>query len=101
QEGGKARCAFGLVPEAGGTSRSLDPDRVVERVRDLVMLGHHEVVLTGVDLGHYGADLTPRTSLATLVARLVRVERVRWLRLSSVLPAYFTPDLIDVTTASG
>jgi threonylcarbamoyladenosine tRNA methylthiotransferase MtaB len=100
QEGCRHRCAFCIVPRARGTSRSVDPALAVARVRELVALGHHEVVLTGVDLGHYGADLTPRTSLASLVARLVRVPGLRWLRLSSLLPAYFTPDLMDVATSS-
>jgi threonylcarbamoyladenosine tRNA methylthiotransferase MtaB len=53
-----------------------------------------------VDLGHYGADLRPRTSLAALLARLTQVEGLRWLRLSSLLPAYFTDELLDVLTTS-
>jgi threonylcarbamoyladenosine tRNA methylthiotransferase MtaB len=53
------------------------------------------VVLTGVDLGHYGWDLVPRTTLAALVRRLAAVDGLRRLRLSSILPAYFTPELIE------
>ena len=76
------------------------PHVVVDQARALVAMGHPEIVLTGVDLGHYGADLLPRTSLAALVRALVELPGLRWLRLSSVLPAYFTPELIDVVTSS-
>ena len=100
QEGCQHRCAFCIVPLARGVSRSLPPDVVLEQVRHLVGAGHQEVVLTGVDLGHYGADLTPRTTLAALVERIATVSGLRWVRLSSVLPAYFTPNLIDVVTGS-
>ncbi len=61
--------------------------------------GYGEVTLTGVDIGHYGWDLHPRTSLATLVGQAALVKGLRWLRLSSVLPAYFTPELVEAVTS--
>jgi threonylcarbamoyladenosine tRNA methylthiotransferase MtaB len=100
QEGCQHRCSFCVVPLARGISRSLHPDAVVDQATRLVALGHAEVVLTGVDLGHYGADLVPRVSLAALVQRLAEVRGIRWVRLSSVLPAYFTEALIDLVTRS-
>jgi threonylcarbamoyladenosine tRNA methylthiotransferase MtaB len=98
QDGCQHRCAFCIVPVARGPSRSRQPDAVVEQARALVEAGHPEVVLTGVDLGHYGADLTPRTSLAALLVRLDEIRGLRWVRLSSVLPAYFTPELLEAVT---
>jgi threonylcarbamoyladenosine tRNA methylthiotransferase MtaB len=100
QDGCQHRCAFCVVPLARGPSRSRDADLVIERVRALVAAGHAEIVLTGVDLGHYGADLVPRTTLAALLRRLVEISGLRWIRMSSMLPAYFTPDLLDVVTGS-
>ena len=100
QDGCQHRCAFCVVPLARGSSRSLGPALVEEHVRTLVAAGHPEVVLTGVDLGHYGADLVPRTSLAALLARLVTIGGLRWLRLSSMLPAYFTDGVMDIVTSS-
>jgi threonylcarbamoyladenosine tRNA methylthiotransferase MtaB len=73
---------------------------VIEQVRALAAAGYRDVTLTGVDLGHYGADLRPRTTLAALLRALVDVRGLRWVRLSSVLPAYFTPDLLAVVTGS-
>jgi threonylcarbamoyladenosine tRNA methylthiotransferase MtaB len=100
QDGCQHRCGFCIVPLARGASRSLAPAVVEDQVRLLVEAGHPEVVLTGVDLGHYGADLAPRTGLASLLSRLVGVPGLRWLRLSSLLPAYFTEDLLEILTAS-
>jgi threonylcarbamoyladenosine tRNA methylthiotransferase MtaB len=99
QDGCQHRCAFCIVPAARGASRSQDPKVVLDQVRLLVEAGHGEITLTGVDLGHYGWDLVPRTSLAALVALLGEVPGLRWLRLSSVLPAYFTPALIEAVTS--
>jgi len=98
QDGCQHRCAFCIVPAARGRSRSQEPKVLVEQVEALVEAGYGEITLTGVDIGHYGWDLLPRTSLAVLVARLAEVRGLRWLRLSSVLPSYFTPDLIQAVT---
>jgi threonylcarbamoyladenosine tRNA methylthiotransferase MtaB len=100
QDGCQHRCAFCIVPRARGGSRSRAPEVVLEHVQALVARGHREVTLTGVDMGHYGADLQPRTTLAALLRRVVAVRGLRWVRLSSVLPAYFTPELIEVVTGS-
>ena len=72
----------------------------MDQVSALVGAGYCEVTLTGVDIGHYGWDLFPRLTLADLVRRLAEVRGLRWLRLSSVLPAYFTPALIEVVCGS-
>jgi threonylcarbamoyladenosine tRNA methylthiotransferase MtaB len=100
QDGCQHRCAFCIVPFARGRSRSREPAVVEEQVRRLVEGGHPEIVLTGVDLGHYGADLQPRSSLAALLTRLGQVPGLRWLRLSSMLPAYFTEGLLELLAAS-
>jgi threonylcarbamoyladenosine tRNA methylthiotransferase MtaB len=98
QDGCQHRCAFCIVPAARGRSRSQEPKVLVDQVGGLVEAGYGEITLTGVDIGHYGWDLVPRTSLAALVSRLAEVPGLRWLRLSSVLPAYFTPELFQAVT---
>jgi threonylcarbamoyladenosine tRNA methylthiotransferase MtaB len=95
QDGCQHRCSFCIVPFARGGSRSQAPEVVVGQLEALVGAGYAEVVLTGVDLGHYGWDLVPRWSLAGLVRRLLDVRGLRRLRLSSILPAYFTPELSE------
>jgi threonylcarbamoyladenosine tRNA methylthiotransferase MtaB len=98
QDGCQHRCAFCIVPAARGGSRSQEPKVVLDQVRALAGAGYLDITLTGVDIGHYGWDLYPRTSLAALVRSLAEVTALRWLRLSSVLPSYFTPELIDAVT---
>jgi threonylcarbamoyladenosine tRNA methylthiotransferase MtaB len=100
QEGCQHRCAFCIVPRARGPSRSREPKVVLDQVRVLVAAGYPEVVLTGIDMGHYGADLTPRTTLAALLRAVVDIGGLRWVRLSSILPAYFTPELLEILTGS-
>jgi threonylcarbamoyladenosine tRNA methylthiotransferase MtaB len=100
QDGCQHRCAFCIVPAARGRSRSQEPAVLVEQIEALVAAGYGEITLTGVDIGHYGWDLSPRTSLAALLGRLAGIEGLRWLRLSSVLPAYFTPELVRAVTTT-
>jgi threonylcarbamoyladenosine tRNA methylthiotransferase MtaB len=98
QDGCQHRCAFCIVPAARGRSRSQEPKVVLDQVRALAAAGYPDVTLTGVDVGHYGWDLYPRTTLARLLRELAEVEGLRWLRLSSVLPSYFTPELLEAVT---
>jgi threonylcarbamoyladenosine tRNA methylthiotransferase MtaB len=98
QDGCQHRCAFCIVPAARGGSRSQEPKVVLDQVRARTEAGYLDITLTGVDIGHYGWDLYPRTTLAALVRNLAEVAGLRWLRLSSVLPSYFTPELIDAVT---
>ena len=98
QDGCQHRCAFCIVPAARGRSRSQEPKVVLDQVRALAAAGYVDVTLTGVDIGHYGWDLYPRTTLAALLRALAEVDGLRWLRLSSVLPSYFTPELIGAVT---
>jgi threonylcarbamoyladenosine tRNA methylthiotransferase MtaB len=101
QDGCQHRCAFCIVPYARGPSRSQEPEGVVDQISQLVASGYREVVLTGVDMGHYGWDLLPRTTLASLLRRIeAGVRGLRRLRLSSILPAYFTTELIEVISGS-
>ncbi|OGL10884.1 MAG: tRNA (N(6)-L-threonylcarbamoyladenosine(37)-C(2))-methylthiotransferase MtaB [Candidatus Rokubacteria bacterium RIFCSPLOWO2_02_FULL_72_37] len=100
QDGCQHRCAFCIVPRARGRSRSLEPRVVLDHARRLVEAGHVELTLTGVDLGSYGADLHPRTTLAALLRGLAALPGLRWLRLSSLLPAYFTEDLLETLATS-
>jgi len=100
QDGCQHRCAFCIVPMARGGSRSQEPQVVLEQVETLVAAGYREITLTGVDIGHYGWDLVPRTTLAALISRIADTPGLRWLRLSSVLPAYFTRELREVVSGS-
>ena len=81
QDGCRHRCGFCIVPFARGPSRSREVSVVLDQARRLVEAGHPELVLTGVDLGHYGADLVPRTTLAALLRRMVEIPGLSWIRM--------------------
>jgi threonylcarbamoyladenosine tRNA methylthiotransferase MtaB len=99
QEGCDARCSYCVVPDARGPARSLPFEEAVERVGALGRR-HAEVVLTGIHLGVWGQDLTPRRTLAGLVREVAARRLVRRLRLSSVEPLEFPLELLlDADTA--
>ena len=97
QNGCDHRCTFCIIPFGRGNSRSLAMGAVVDQVRALVEHGHAEIVLTGVDLTSYGADLPGAPRLGKLVRQILRhVPEVRRLRISSIDSVEADSDLLDV-----
>ena len=96
QEGCDLFCTFCIVPMARGRSRSLAPRAVLAEVEALAAAGFQEVVLTGVHLGGYGADLDPPVDLAWLVAAIAEQGLVPRLRLSSIDPHEVSEALLRV-----
>jgi threonylcarbamoyladenosine tRNA methylthiotransferase MtaB len=85
QNGCDHRCTFCIIPYGRGNSRSVPAGEVVAQVRRLVETGHYEVVLTGVDLTSWGADLPGTPQLGNLVQRILKlVPELRQLRISSI-----------------
>jgi threonylcarbamoyladenosine tRNA methylthiotransferase MtaB len=94
QQGCDHRCTFCVIPYARGPSRSIPIGAITEQARCLTTAGYQEVVLTGVDLTAYGADLPGTPSLGQMVRRLLSgVPELRRLRLSSLDPAEIDPEL--------
>jgi len=88
QQGCDHRCTFCVIPLGRGPSRSVPAGAVVDQARALVALGYRELVLTGVDLTAYGADLPGQPSLGSLARRILTlVPELERLRLSSLDPA--------------
>ena len=80
QDGCNYACSFCIVPSVRGPNRSQSPAVVLAAIRRLYAAGFPEVVLTGIHLGTYGRDLTPRTTLVALceaIAALPDAPRVR------------------------
>ena len=94
QQGCDHRCTFCIIPFGRGPNRSVPVGAVVAQVRALVEAGYQEVVLTGVDIASYGADLPGAPRLGQLVRRLLAlVPELRRLRLSSLDPAAIDDDI--------
>jgi len=97
QQGCDHRCTFCIIPFARGPSRSVPIGVIVDEVRALVASGCGEVVLTGVDITDYGADLPGEPTLGQMMRRLLAlVPELPRLRLSSVDPAEIDDDLMDL-----
>ena len=85
QNGCDHRCTFCIIPYGRGNSRSVPLGAVVQEARRLVEKGFAEIVLTGVDLTSYGADLPGAPNLGALVEKLFKlVPDIKRLRLSSI-----------------
>jgi len=85
QNGCDHRCTFCIIPFGRGNSRSVPAGVVVDQIRRLVDGGYNEVVLTGVDLTSWGADLPGEPRLGDLVMRILRlVPDLARLRISSI-----------------
>jgi threonylcarbamoyladenosine tRNA methylthiotransferase MtaB len=99
QDGCNARCAFCIIPQVRGRSRSLAPEKVVEQVRELAQSGYQEVVLSGINLGSYGKDLERRITLLGLLERILAETSLARLRLSSLEAMDISPRLIHLLAA--
>lgn len=84
QNGCDHRCTFCIIPYGRGNSRSVPAGVVVDQIKRLVQEGFNEVVLTGVDLTSWGADLPGEPRLGDLVMRILRLTDVPRLRISSI-----------------
>ncbi|MBK5925881.1 tRNA (N(6)-L-threonylcarbamoyladenosine(37)-C(2))-methylthiotransferase MtaB [Rhodobaculum claviforme] len=85
QNGCDHRCTFCIIPYGRGNSRSVPAGVVVDQIARLVAEGYNEVVLTGVDLTSWGADLPGQPRLGDLVRRILRlVPGLPRLRISSI-----------------
>ena len=95
QNGCDHACTFCIIPAGRGPSRSTPAGEVVSEVRRLSERGFAEVVLTGVDVTSWGADLPGRPTLGQLVGRILKLcPDLQRLRLSSVDAAELDADLL-------
>jgi threonylcarbamoyladenosine tRNA methylthiotransferase MtaB len=96
QNGCDHRCTFCIIPFGRGNSRSLPMEEVVAQARRVVENGYREIVLTGVDITSYGANLPGAPRLGALVKRILKdVPDLVRLRLSSIDSVEADGDLLD------
>ena len=96
QDGCDSRCSYCVIPFVRGKSRSLPPDRVIHEIQRLSESGYREIVLSGINLGTYGRDLSPRVEFENLLRRILDETTVERLRISSIEPLDVTQDLIGL-----
>jgi threonylcarbamoyladenosine tRNA methylthiotransferase MtaB len=96
QDGCNSRCSFCVIPFVRGKSRSLPPDTVIGELEKLSKAGYREIVLSGINLGTYGRDLSPRVEFEDLLRRILQETNVERLRISSIEPMDVTQDLVEL-----
>jgi threonylcarbamoyladenosine tRNA methylthiotransferase MtaB len=98
QDGCNANCSFCIIPAVRGRSRSMNPESVLAEIRDLVTRNYQEVVFSGIHLGTYGRDLTPKHSLYDLICRALDGPGLCRFRLSSIEPLEVVPEIVRLVT---
>jgi threonylcarbamoyladenosine tRNA methylthiotransferase MtaB len=100
QDGCNSRCSYCVIPFVRGKSRSLSPNTVIEEIQKMVSSGFREIILSGINLGSYGRDLSPRVEFAALILRILEETSLQRLRISSIEPMDVTKDLLDLFASS-
>jgi threonylcarbamoyladenosine tRNA methylthiotransferase MtaB len=129
QDGCNLRCSYCVIPFVRGKSRSLPPDAVIREIQTLTsprppavertllpvfsstsftsstsctssITAAREIVLSGINLGTYGRDLSPRIEFIDLIRRIFGETPLERLRISSIEPLDVTEDLIDLFAAN-
>ncbi|MBZ5512242.1 MAG: tRNA (N(6)-L-threonylcarbamoyladenosine(37)-C(2))-methylthiotransferase MtaB [Acidobacteriia bacterium] len=96
QDGCDNRCSFCIIPSVRGASRSLPMAEVLAQVGALVRGGFREVVISGINLGRWGRDFAQPDRFVNLVRAIMERTELEKLRLSSVEPMDWTPELIEL-----
>ncbi len=94
QDGCNYVCSFCIIPQARGRSRTITIDKAISQARELIKDGFKEIVLTGVNIGEF--ENTSGEKLEDLVSKIIQIEGLQRLRLSSVEPNTITDELLDI-----
>ena len=107
QDGCLLQCSYCIIPAVRPEMTSRPMDQIIAEVRRLVSNGYHEIVLTGIHLGHYGVDGNrgrPRDQwvrLSTLLDRIMGIQGDFRVRLSSIEATEVTRGLLDTLARHG
>lgn len=100
QDGCNGFCSYCQIPYARGASVSVDPEQVELRVDAILEQGVKEIVLTGIHIGDYGQDLqgteSGRALFLTLLEKILKKEKLKRLRISSLEPSEASVELISL-----
>jgi threonylcarbamoyladenosine tRNA methylthiotransferase MtaB len=101
QDGCDNRCSFCVIPSVRGQSRSSELRQVLDEVKALVAAGYREVVISGINLGRWGRDLTPKPpKFEGLIRAILERTPLEKLRISSVEPMDWSNELIQLMASS-
>ena len=98
QDGCDYTCSFCTIPLARGSSRSLEKEKVVNEFKKLLDEGYKEVILTGVNVGDYGMNIS--TNLFDLLQGLIKLDGGFRIRVSSIEPNLLSDEIIELVADS-
>ncbi|MDD4899461.1 MAG: tRNA (N(6)-L-threonylcarbamoyladenosine(37)-C(2))-methylthiotransferase MtaB [Candidatus Omnitrophica bacterium] len=101
QDGCNNFCSYCKVPLVRGRSRSRKPAEIIAEAGRLAESGFKEIVLTGICLGAYGKDLHPKSNLTQIIKKLIKIDSLKRIRLSSIEAGDVTSGLIKLMAGSG
>ena len=94
QDGCECYCTYCIIPYVRGEAVSRPLDEIEEEARRLVDAGHREIVLTGIHIGSYGMDQNPRVGIDDIMERLIPVDGLERIRISSIEAKEFSDRLL-------
>jgi len=94
QDGCNRFCSYCLIPYARGAVCSKDPEKAIMEVCQLALHGFKEVVLTGIHIASYGADMESDWDLLKLLKEVDKIEGIERIRIGSIDPQFFTDETI-------
>jgi threonylcarbamoyladenosine tRNA methylthiotransferase MtaB len=101
QDGCSNRCTFCIIPFTRGNSRSLPKPQVLDSIERFMAAGGQELVISGINLGRWGRDLTPQLRFDDLLAEILEITSLPRLRISSVEPMDWSDGLIGLLRRYG
>ena len=100
QEGCDQVCSYCIVPKVRGRERSIPKSEIINQIQKMSSVSCQEVILTGTQLGSYGFDLEA-TGLVDMIRSVLEETDIRRLRISSLQPAEFSDELLDLWNGIG
>lgn len=94
QDGCNNFCSYCLIPFARGAVCSKDPEIVINEVKELARHGFKEIILSGIDISSYGAELEGDWSLLRILKEIDKIEGVNRIRIGSIGPEFFNEEVI-------
>lgn len=95
QDGCNRFCSYCLIPFARGAVCSKEPEKVISEAKELAEHGFKEIILSGIHIASYGADLGGDWNLVKILQELDSVEGIERIRIGSIDPQFFTEGTID------
>ena len=100
QDGCEQSCSYCIVPSVRGCYKSIQPDLIIDTIKNLVNKGFEEIVITGIHIGKYGIDFGQNYSLTSLLKTILGSTTVKRIRLSSIEINEINQELLEIVKKS-